>query len=312
MEPLEAIHTDPTPQRMGYFLVPQFSMMALSSATEPLRAANRVAGKPLYSWHLISADGQPVSSSSGFAMQAEYALSPTLEFNHLFVVASIGVHEYKNAQVFDILRRYAARGLPLGGICVGSMILARAGLLDKRRCTIHWEEHRALAEEFPSLEVSQDIYCIDGDRITCSGGTAAIDMMLALVARQHGHLLAAEIAASGYRIISGGTDTHLILVDVSARGVNGAEAEAALGAAGITVNKNAIPFDPNPPMKPSGIRIGTPAMTTRGMKEVEMKQIAQWIAQALDARNDEAKLQKIRGEVLEMAERFPLYAWLRA
>ena len=194
MEPLEAIHTDPTPQRMGYFLVPQFSMMALSSATEPLRAANRVAGKPLYSWHLISADGQPVSSSSGFAMQAECALSSALEFNHLFVVASIGVHEYKNAQVFDILRRYAARGLPLGGISVGSMILARAGLLDKRRCTIHWEEHRALAEEFPSLEVSQDIYCIDGDRITCSGGTAAIDMMLALVARQHGHLLAAEIA----------------------------------------------------------------------------------------------------------------------
>jgi len=125
-------------------------------------------------------------------------------------------------------------------------------------------------------------------------------------------VLAAEIAAAGYRIISGGTDTHLMLVDVFARGLNGAEAEAALGEAGITVNKNAIPFDPNPPMKPSGIRIGTPAMTTRGMKEAEMKQIAQWIAQALESRNDEAKLAKIRSEVLEMAERFPLYGWLRA
>jgi glycine hydroxymethyltransferase len=125
-------------------------------------------------------------------------------------------------------------------------------------------------------------------------------------------VLAAEIAAAGYRIISGGTDTHLMLVDVFARGLNGAEAEAALGAAGITVNKNAIPFDPNPPMKPSGIRIGTPAMTTRGMKEAEMKQIAKWIAQALESRNDETRLAKIRGEVLEMAERFPLYGWLRS
>jgi glycine hydroxymethyltransferase len=125
-------------------------------------------------------------------------------------------------------------------------------------------------------------------------------------------VLGEEIAAAGYRLISGGTDTHLVLVDVFGRGLNGAEAEAALGAAAITVNKNAIPFDPNPPLKPSGIRIGTPAMTTRGMKEAEMKQIAKWIAQALEARNDAAKLAKIRGEVLELAERFPLYGWLRS
>ena len=124
-------------------------------------------------------------------------------------------------------------------------------------------------------------------------------------------VLAEDLAQAGYRIISGGTDTHLILVDVFQKGILGSEAEFALGQAGITVNKNAIPFDANPPMKPSGIRIGTPAMTTRGMKEPEMRVIAGWIVTALEHRNDAAKLEKIRGEVRELAERFPLYGWLR-
>jgi glycine hydroxymethyltransferase len=125
-------------------------------------------------------------------------------------------------------------------------------------------------------------------------------------------VLAEELAGAGYRIISGGTDTHLILIDVFQKGMLGSEAETALGAAGITVNKNAIPYDQNPPMKPSGIRIGTPALTTRGMKEAEMRTIAGWIVSALEHRTDEGKLKQIRGQVLEMAERFPLYPWLRS
>jgi len=125
-------------------------------------------------------------------------------------------------------------------------------------------------------------------------------------------VLAEAIAAEGYRIVSGGTDTHLMLVDVFQKGILGSEAEHALGEAGITVNKNAIPYDTNPPMKPSGIRIGTPALTTRGMKEAEMRQIAKWIVAALDNRADAGKLQQIRGAVLEMANQFPLYPWLRS
>ncbi len=124
-------------------------------------------------------------------------------------------------------------------------------------------------------------------------------------------VLATAMADEGYRVISGGTDTHLMLIDVFQKGILGSEAENALHAAGITVNKNAIPYDTNPPMKPSGIRIGTPALTTRGMKEPEMKLIAGWIAQALEKRNDEAALAKIRSQVLELAEKFPLYGWLR-
>jgi glycine hydroxymethyltransferase len=124
-------------------------------------------------------------------------------------------------------------------------------------------------------------------------------------------VLAEALAAEGYRIVSGGTDTHLMLVDVFQKGMLGSEAEHALGEAGITVNKNAIPYDTNPPLKPSGIRIGTPALTTRGMKEPEMRTIAQWIAQALEHRNDAGQLARIRGEVRELAEKFPLYPWLR-
>jgi glycine hydroxymethyltransferase len=125
-------------------------------------------------------------------------------------------------------------------------------------------------------------------------------------------VLAETLAAEGFRIISGGTDTHLMLVDVFSKGMLGSEAEKALGEAGITVNKNAIPFDTNPPMKPSGIRIGTPALTTRGMKENEMRQIGRWIAQALNNRTDAQVLGKIKREVLAMCELFPLYPERRA
>ena len=123
--------------------------------------------------------------------------------------------------------------------------------------------------------------------------------------------LAAALQDAGYRLVSGGTDSHLMLVDVFEKGILGSEAEAALGKAGITVNKNAIPYDTNPPLKPSGIRVGTPALTTRGMKEPEMRTIGGWIAQALEKRNDDAALDRIRGEVAELANKFPLYAWRR-
>jgi glycine hydroxymethyltransferase len=125
-------------------------------------------------------------------------------------------------------------------------------------------------------------------------------------------VLAQTLADEGFRIISGGTDTHLMLVDVFSKGMLGSEAEKALGEAGITVNKNAIPFDTNPPMKPSGIRVGTPALTTRGMKEAEMRQVGRWIAESLLHRTDAAVLAKVKKQVLDLCEAFPLYAERRA
>src|SRR6202048_3926767 len=125
-------------------------------------------------------------------------------------------------------------------------------------------------------------------------------------------VLAQSLADEGFRIISGGTDTHLMLVDVFSKGMLGSDAEKALGEAGITVNKNAIPFDINPPLRPSGIRIGSPALTTRGMKEPEMRQIGSWIAEALLQRGDATVLTRIRKQVLALCETFPLYAERRA
>ncbi len=119
--------------------------------------------------------------------------------------------------------------------------------------------------------------------------------------------LASAIASSGFRLVSGGTDNHLMLVDVFSQGITGKVAEAALGKAGITVNKNAIPFDTNPPMVASGIRVGTPAITTRGMREPEMDTIGELIARALKTPDDEAALGAIKAEVEILCQKFPLY-----
>ena len=119
--------------------------------------------------------------------------------------------------------------------------------------------------------------------------------------------LASRIASRNFRIVSGGTDTHLMLVDVFSKGINGQQAEQALERAGITVNKNTIPFDQNPPLTPSGIRLGTPALTTRGMKEPEMEAIGDWIADVLDHIGDETVQKRVRREVETLCERFPFY-----
>jgi glycine hydroxymethyltransferase len=120
--------------------------------------------------------------------------------------------------------------------------------------------------------------------------------------------LAAGITKRGFRIVTGGTDNHLMLVDMHSRGITGRDAELALERAGMTVNKNAIPFDPLPPMKAGGIRIGTPAVTTRGMREPEMDKIAEWIAEVLTHLGDATIEQRVRAEVASFAARFPLYS----
>jgi glycine hydroxymethyltransferase len=118
--------------------------------------------------------------------------------------------------------------------------------------------------------------------------------------------LAAKLNDKDYQLVTGGTDNHLLLIDLTNKKLSGAEAERALGKAGITVNKNTVPFDPRSPFDPSGIRLGTPALTTRGMKEAEMEQIADWIDQAITGQKDEAKLASIRAEILEFTKKFPL------
>jgi glycine hydroxymethyltransferase len=119
--------------------------------------------------------------------------------------------------------------------------------------------------------------------------------------------MAAQLAARGYRIVSGGTDNHLFLVDLGERSLTGKDADAALGRAHITVNKNAVPNDPRPPMVTSGLRIGTPAATTRGFREPEVREVADWIADVLDAAGAEAAIERVRTRVLELCRRYPVY-----
>ena len=119
--------------------------------------------------------------------------------------------------------------------------------------------------------------------------------------------LAESLIEGGFRLVTGGTDNHLVLVDLQNKGITGKEAERVLDTAGITTNANTIPFDTRSAFDPSGIRVGTPTVTTRGMKQAEMKQIGQFIARALTARDDKAKLEAIRGEVEELCKAFPVY-----
>ena len=124
---------------------------------------------------------------------------------------------------------------------------------------------------------------------------------------ENARVLADRIGSRGFRIVSGGTSTHLMLIDVFSKGINGSQAQLALERAGITVNKNIIPFDTNPPLKPSGIRIGTPALTSRSMGPSEMEQIGNWIADVLGDIENEVTIARIRGEVQDLCRKFPLY-----
>jgi len=175
-------------------------------------------------------------------------------------------------------------------------------------------EYRAAIDKtvFPGMQGGPLVHIIAAKAVCFH---EAMQPSFAEYARQivvNAKVLAETLAAEGFRIISGGTDTHLMLVDVFSKGMLGSEAEEALGEAGITVNKNAIPFDTNPPLKPSGIRIGTPALTTRGMKADEMRQIGRWISQVLHNRSDAGLVGGVRRQVVDLAEAFPLYPERRA
>jgi AraC family transcriptional regulator, glycine betaine-responsive activator len=183
-----------TPVRVGFFLIPDFPMLAFSAAIEALRVANWVSGRSLYSWTLFSEDGGPISPSSGIAMTPHGAMTEIDRFPIMLVCAGIGGNKYANKRVFAWLRTLARNRTVLGGVGTGAYALARAGLLDGYRCTIHWEELENFAREFPQLELTADLFEIDRDRMTCPGGTASLDMVFHLVEQQHGRDLAWKIA----------------------------------------------------------------------------------------------------------------------
>jgi transcriptional regulator GlxA family with amidase domain len=182
------------PQQIAFLLVPNFSMIAFTSAVEPLRLANRASGKELYRWHLFSPDGKPVAASNGITLAPEGSVEGVLNYHTVILCSGIDGHLYEDRNVFAVLRRIERQGADIGALCTGSHILARANMLNGYRCTIHWENLASFTENFPEVEATAELFEIDRNRFTCSGGTAALDMMLNMIGQQHGHELAAAVS----------------------------------------------------------------------------------------------------------------------
>jgi transcriptional regulator GlxA family with amidase domain len=193
------------PARVGFLLLPGFPLMSYAAAVEPLRAANVLSGRPLYVWSHLTVDGAPVAASGGIRIEPDLAFEAAKRFDAakgldgagrldaLFVCAGGNPAAFDHKPTFAKLSAISAGGVILGGMSGGAYVLARAGLLQGRRCTIHWEHMPALLEEFPDLRLERTLYVVDKDRITCAGGLAAFDMMAALIAAAHGDALATAI-----------------------------------------------------------------------------------------------------------------------
>lgn len=184
----------PPPQSIGFLLVPNYSMIAFASALEPLRVANLVSGRELYRWHVLTLDGEQVNASNGLSTQPSIAAADAPRLDLLLVCSGVRVREAATKSLLFWLRKFANTDTPMGAVCTGSYLLARADLLSGYRCTIHWENMASMYEEFPQIIVSPELFEIDRDRYTCAGGTAALDMMMHIIAARHGAELASAVS----------------------------------------------------------------------------------------------------------------------
>jgi len=185
--------TEARAETVGFLLVPGFALMSYTAAIEPLRAANLIAGKELYRWWHASPSGKPVAASNGVSIIPDCGTDRDRAADILFVCAGGNPATFEDKGAFAWLRRLARKGVVIGGISGGPYILAKAGLLEGRRATLHWEHLPAFREAFPDVELVPSLFEIDGNRITCSGGISALDMMVALIERDHGRPLAASV-----------------------------------------------------------------------------------------------------------------------
>ncbi len=182
------------PQSVALVLVPEFTMMPVTSAIEPLRLANRLAEKQLYKWTLHSVDGQPVAASSGIITMTNGDLESIPPDAAVIVCGGINIQHHTDKRLLSWLRKTSRKGVDIGAVCTGAHVLAEAGLLDGYRCTIHWENLPGFTEAFPDIDVTGGLFEIDEDRFTSAGGTTALDMMLSLITNQHGPDMAAQVA----------------------------------------------------------------------------------------------------------------------
>jgi len=182
-----------TSRTVGFLLVPGFALMSYAAAIEPLRAANLLSGHDLYRWWHAAPGGKPVLASNGVAIIPDCGTNTERAADMVFVCAGGNPATFEDRSVFAWLRRLARKGAAIGGISGGPYLLAKAGLLDQRRATLHWEHLPAFREAFPDVAVVPSLFEIDGNRITCSGGISALDMMVAIIEKDHGRQLAAAV-----------------------------------------------------------------------------------------------------------------------
>lgn len=180
--------------RIGFLLLSDYSMIALASAVEPLRMANQLAGKELYTWYLISADGKSVQASDGMKVQVDASIENAPTLDTLIIAGGINVSKNYSKVEIQWLKSLAAKNVVLGGICTGAYLLADAGLLDGYDCSAHWEYIAPLQEAFPKVNCNRRLFTHDRNRLTCSGGGAPMDMMLYIIALQHGRALCGAIS----------------------------------------------------------------------------------------------------------------------
>ena len=180
--------------KVGFLMVSNFSMIAFSAAIEPLRVANRMSGETLFEWVIASPTDEPISASNGVRVDVFSTIADLAECRLVFVCGGLDVQSHTDQNVLNVTRRLDRQGAVVGAICTGTYVLAAAGLLNESRCTIHWENIDGLAEEFPHLEITNELFEIFENRITCSGGTASLDMMLYLISEIHGQTLAAQVS----------------------------------------------------------------------------------------------------------------------
>jgi transcriptional regulator GlxA family with amidase domain len=180
--------------RFAFLTLPNYSLIAVTNALEVLRMANRVAGRDIYEWSIASLDGRPVPASSGLELAPTIALDKIGKVEILFVCGGIDVRAAVSNPLLAALRRLGERRVGLGALCTGGYALARAGLLDNYRATIHWENLPALREEFPRVQLNDQVFSIDRDRYTASGGTAPLDLMLNLIQLKHGLRISQQVS----------------------------------------------------------------------------------------------------------------------
>lgn len=182
------------PKRFVYVLMDNFTLLSFASSIECLRIANRMAGKDLYSWLLLSEDGEPVTCSAGTNFNVDSELCELQRDDTIMLVAGIDVQKATSKKMLGWLRREARKGLTVGALCTSAYTLAKAGLLDGKKATIHWENADSFAEEFDEVELTKSVFVVDGNRMTTAGGTSSIDLMLKVIANDHGEQLANLVA----------------------------------------------------------------------------------------------------------------------